>query len=135
LGSSGSLGSSFGGWGFSSGTSLTEIVIDSLSSSEPDFAITSKVYVPLWEFVGVQVKEPELEDIEAPLGALLAKLNLILFKELSVTPTMNDNLLPSSTENLPCGLISRTCSGVSDGVAELSFDELPTPTPLMAETL
>jgi len=47
---------------------------------------------------------------------------------------MNASLFPSSIDNLPSGFISNS-SGDSVGVAELSFDELPGPNPLIAETL
>ena len=73
--------------------------------------------------------------MEVPLGALLAKLNLGSSIELSVIPTMNASLFPSSIDYVPIGFISSTCSGASVGVPELSFDELPVPSELIAETL
>ncbi len=47
---------------------------------------------------------------------------------------MKANRLPSSIESLPSGLMFSSGSG-SSGIAELSLDELPTPIPLIAETL
>jgi len=50
-----------------------------------------------------------------------------LSTELSVTPTRKANLLPSSIESLPSGLISNSGSGeepteFSVGVADAAFD-------------
>ena len=73
--------------------------------------------------------------MDAPLGALFAKLNLALSKELAVVPTVKVNLFPSSIDKFPRGFISSTCSVASVGVLELSLDALPTPIPFIAETL
>ena len=48
---------------------------------------------------------------------------------------MKVNLFSSFVAKDPRGLISSTSVGASVGTPEASFDELPTPTPLIAETL
>ena len=84
--------------------------------------------------MGVQEKVPEVELIDAPLGALLAKLYLTFSIEESVIPTINCSVFPSSIVWVLMDFISKT-SCFSTGVDELSFDEAPTPIPLIAETL
>jgi len=88
LGSSGSLGSSFGGWGslgssfgwvgWSATGSFTVIVKVSLSLWAPFSTTMSKVYCNPFGFpcaaVGVQTNFPVLESIDAPLGGFLSKL-------------------------------------------------------------
>ena len=93
---------------------LTVTVIVSQSEAVPSETQTSKVAVPTWPAVGVQVKEPPLV-IEAPAGTEpplpLARLNVrVVPGSGSLAVAVNASWVPTWALLLPTGSGSAACS-------------------------